>query len=54
MKIGNPIKRQVKISERRGSFVVATDKLEIVAPSLRSARRMGVVLRRAMEQAARS
>jgi len=52
MKIGNPIKSQVKISERRGCYVVVTDKLEIVTPTLRSARRLGVVLRRAMDQAA--
>jgi hypothetical protein len=52
MKIGNPIKSQVKISERRGNFVVTGDMLEIVTPTLRSARRFGVMLRRAMERTA--
>jgi hypothetical protein len=52
MKIGNPIKSQVKISERRGNFVVTGDTFEIVTPTLRSARRFGVVLRRIMDRAA--
>lgn len=52
MKIGNPIKRLVKISERRGCYVVTSNTLEIVTPTLRSARRLGVVLRRVMDVAA--
>jgi len=52
MKIGNPIKCLVKISERRGCYVVTNDTLEIVTPTLRSARRIGVVLRRVMDMAA--
>jgi hypothetical protein len=50
MKIGNPIKLLVKISERRGNYVVASDTMEIVTPALRSARRMGVALRRLMDR----
>jgi hypothetical protein len=50
MKIGNPIKGQVKISERRGNYIVTGDTLEIVTPTLRSARRFGVVLRRVMDR----
>jgi hypothetical protein len=53
MKIGNPVKQRIKIAERRGAFVVMNDTMEIVAPSLRLARRLGVVLRRAMDQATR-
>ena len=49
MKIGNPIKKLVKVTERRGRFVVTTDTMEIVTPTLRSARRLGVVLRRTMD-----
>ncbi|MEI9897355.1 MAG: hypothetical protein WDN28_26730 [Chthoniobacter sp.] len=49
MKIGNPIKERVKVSERRGRFVVSGDGMEIVTPTLRSARRLGVALRRAMD-----
>jgi hypothetical protein len=52
MKIGNPIKQLVKISERRGCYVVSSDTLEIVTPTLRSARRLGVVLRKVMDVAA--
>jgi len=51
MKIGNPIKGRIKISERRGHYVVTGDMIEIVTPTLRSARRLGVVLRRVMGQA---
>jgi hypothetical protein len=50
MKSGNPIKGQVKISERSGNFVVTGEMLEIVTPTLRSARRIGVVLRRMMDR----
>jgi hypothetical protein len=52
MKIGNPIKGLVKITERRGRYFVTSDTLEIVTPTLRSARRLGVVLRRVMDLAA--
>ena len=51
MKIGNPIKGRVKISERRGHFVVTSDTMEIVTPTLHLARRLGVALRKAMDQA---
>ncbi|MDR3405173.1 MAG: hypothetical protein P4L99_21945 [Chthoniobacter sp.] len=50
MKIGNPIKDRVKVTERRGRFVVSGDGMEIVTPTLRSARRLGVALRRAMDE----
>lgn len=49
MKIGNPIKNRIKVCERRGRYVVETDTMEIVTPTLRSARRLGVVLRRLMD-----
>jgi hypothetical protein len=52
MKIGNPIKGLVKISTRSGNYVVTGDTLEIVTPTLRSARRFGVMLRRAMDRVA--
>ena len=52
MKIGNPIKALVKVSERRGRYFVTTDTMEIVTPTLRAARRLGVVLRRVMDHPA--
>jgi hypothetical protein len=52
MKIGNPIKNRVKVSERQGRFIVTGDGLEIVVPTLRTARRLGVTLRRAMAEKA--
>jgi hypothetical protein len=49
MKIGNPAKKLVKVSECQGRFIVKTDTMEIVTPTLRSARRLGVVLRRVLD-----
>jgi hypothetical protein len=39
------------VHERNGSYVVVTDTMEIVTPSLKSARRLGVILRRVMDRA---
>jgi hypothetical protein len=50
LKIGNPIKDRVKLSERHGLFVVTCDTMEIVTPSRRATRRLGVRLRKVMDE----
>jgi hypothetical protein len=52
MKIGNPIKLQISVSERRGRFVVTTGTMEMFTATRRDARRLGVVLRRTMDDPA--
>jgi hypothetical protein len=53
MKIGDPIKEQVKLIARSGYFVVTTETLEIRASTRRAAGRLGVTLRRAMAKGPR-